>query len=155
MSCRYWKGLAPKLSPGNSVKLLLKSYSSWKCSWICFYLIWKNDENVLECPGLSWNLNLKFCVHHVMISPLQVCAWVRNILTSKSFYRRMSYDLFVLIFIGGGPIFWRKKLVLSTIKLRKSISETNRWTSKEKNCFFCYFRPLLLLSREAATRGVP
>ena len=38
ISCRYWKGLAPKLSPRKSLKLLLKSHLSWKFD-ICFFFV--------------------------------------------------------------------------------------------------------------------
>ena len=36
--------------------------------------------------------------------------------------------------------FGRKQWQPSMGKLRKSITETNRWTFKEKNLFFCYFK---------------
>ena len=57
-------------------------------------------------------------------------------LLKACFWRYIEADFMwriVLNFVGAGPIFWMQKLETLLGKLRKSITETNRYTSKEKN----------------------
>ena len=63
-------------------------------------------------------------------------------------YWRISCDVFVLMFMCDGRIFWREKWKSLVVKLTKSITETDRWTLKKKSfrlLFYCTILKILII----------